>query len=178
MFITDISLLEQLDQVKITPSPHSISLCHHFFCQFLVSLDFTVLSRNTEPTSQVSGTIIFNDAQSAQTAINGIYRMMFGSTFVSGNYDQAYGQSGAIITQDVMGEDMVLNTANWFTFDYQLIYSKMYNNRSSRPYFYWNYFYTLISNVNYITAEDGKIRFCIEFIATGSKKSSDTYDAE
>lgn len=113
---------------------------------------------DTEPTSQVSGTIIFNDAQSAQTAINGIYRMMFGSTFVSRNYDQAYGQSGAIITQDVMGEDMVLNTANWFTFDYQLIYSKMYNNRSSRPYFYWNYFYTLISNVNYITAEDGKIQ--------------------
>ena len=63
---------------------------------------------DTEPTSQVSGTIIFNDAQSAQTAINGIYRMMFGSTFVSGNYDQAYGQSGAIITQDVMGEGLCL----------------------------------------------------------------------
>ncbi len=32
---------------------------------------------NTEPTDKVSGSTIFADASSAETAINGVYRMLY-----------------------------------------------------------------------------------------------------
>ena len=39
---------------------------------------------NTEPTDKVSGSTIFADASSAETAINGIYRMLYVAGFQTG----------------------------------------------------------------------------------------------
>lgn len=130
-------------------------LCTVLASNFLTSCGDDFLE--TQPTDQTSGTIIFKDAKSAETAINGIYGLLYKGTYVSGNIDQGYGYPASMICQDIMGEDMVQMDFGWFGFDYELSDSKRFSSTATRPYYYWNMNYTIISNCNYITAQDGQI---------------------
>ena len=115
----------------------------------------------TEPTDKVAGPTIFADANAAKTAINGVYSMLWRVYYVTDNGAHAYGHQTTLLAQDLMADDMVQMTFNWFGWDYNLDYTaRLINNsigKTSRSYNVWNMHYTIISNANYIIAEDGKI---------------------
>jgi hypothetical protein len=112
----------------------------------------------TNPTDKVSGPTIFTDENAAQTAINGVYALLWRTTYVSGNTAQAYGHQSNLLAEDLMADDMIQMTFNWYGWDYDLSYTGTISiGTASRSYNVWNMYYTIISNVNYIIAEDGKI---------------------
>jgi hypothetical protein len=113
---------------------------------------------DTNPTDQVSGTTIFQDANAAKTAINGIYYLLWRPVYVSSNGTQGYGHESTLLAQDLMGDDAVQLIFNWYGWDYDLSYTRTINiGTGSRNYGVWNMDYTLISNLNYIIASEGKI---------------------
>lgn len=113
----------------------------------------------TEPTDKVSGPTMLKDATTAQTAINGLYRLMYSSGWTSSNGTQTAGQISVSIMADAMGEDFVINEqgSGWYSFDYKLDHHRYYASKSMHPYGMWNYYFTLISNANYILAAEGKL---------------------
>ncbi|MDR0582052.1 MAG: RagB/SusD family nutrient uptake outer membrane protein [Prevotellaceae bacterium] len=114
---------------------------------------------DTNPTDQVSGPVIFADETAAQTAIEGCYFLLYQAVYVAGNVNHAEGHQSTILAQELMGDDIVTTSVdNWYGFDYSLLYTRqIVINDWSRSHNLWNMYYTLISNVNYIIAEDGNI---------------------
>ncbi|MCR5244489.1 MAG: RagB/SusD family nutrient uptake outer membrane protein [Bacteroidales bacterium] len=115
---------------------------------------------NTNPTDSVSGDTMFNDTEGAMMALNGTFRYMWrwGAT-TTGNYHQCFGPQSYNLMADLMGEDMVMAASGngWFWFDYIYDVKDAFNNTTWRPYDAWNYYYTLISNANYIIDAAEKI---------------------
>lgn len=116
---------------------------------------------NTNPSDAVSGSLIFKDTDGGYMALNGTIRYFWqwGST-TTGNYHQCFGPQGYSLTADLMGEDMVMaaSGSGWFWYDYLLDVKDAYKNTTWRPYDVWNYYYTLISNVNYIIAAKDQMK--------------------
>ncbi|MBR7157769.1 MAG: RagB/SusD family nutrient uptake outer membrane protein, partial [Bacteroidales bacterium] len=75
---------------------------------------------------------------------------------VLANYHQEVGIMGYALMADLMGEDMVMAQQGngWFWFDYRYQVKSRYTSTSWRPYGLWNYYYTIIANVNYIIAAE------------------------
>lgn len=111
---------------------------------------------NTEPTDKVSGSTIFADVTSAEAAINGIYRLMYVSGWSSNWAPENFGQTSIQLLADLMAEDhlMYAQGQGWFFEDYRLNVHGDYSNKAGRSYSIWNYYYTLISNINYIIAAE------------------------
>lgn len=111
---------------------------------------------NTEPTDRVSGSTIFADVTSAEAAINGIYRLMYVSGWSSNWAPENFGQTSIQLLADLMAEDhlMYAQGQGWFYEDYRLNVHGDYSHKSGRSYSIWNYYYTLISNINYIIASE------------------------
>lgn len=111
---------------------------------------------NTEPTDKVSGSTIFSDVTSAQAAINGLYRLMYVAGWSSDWGTENCGQTGVALFADLMGEDhlMYAQGQGWFYEDYRLNVHGDYSHKSGRSYAVWNYYYTMVSNVNYIIAAE------------------------
>lgn len=111
---------------------------------------------NTEPTDKVSGSTIFADVTSAKTAINGVYRLLYTSGWSSDWASENNGQTAIQLLADLMAEDHLMYSQGqgWFYEDYRLNVHGDYTNKAGRPYSVWNYYYTIISNVNYIIAAE------------------------
>ncbi len=109
----------------------------------------------TNPTDKVSGTIIFSDANGAETAMNGIYRATYVAGWGTGWADENPGFVGVYLAGDLMGEDhlMLGQGQGWFYEDYHFNVRQDYTHKQGRPYQFWNLHYTLISNANYIIAQ-------------------------
>jgi hypothetical protein len=128
-----------------------------FFALIAVAaLAFTACDKellNTNPTDAVSGDTVFTDTDGAMMALNGTYRFFWqwGSTTTS-NYHQSFGPQSYNLMADLMGEDMVqaASGSGWFWYDYIYNVKSRYTSGGWRSYDCWNYYYTLISNVNYI----------------------------
>lgn len=112
----------------------------------------------TNPTDRVSGSVLFSDAKNAEVAINGIYRATYVSGWTAGNTHQNFGIKSSLLCADLMADDMLQDQQGngWFYFDYRFN-SRARLDKNWRPYAEWNFHYTLISNANYIIAEEGKI---------------------
>lgn len=110
---------------------------------------------NTNPTDKVSGEFMLENTNGGMMALNGTIRFLWqwGVT-TTGNYHQCFGIQSYALMGDLMGEDMVMdNQGNgWFWYDYLYDVKDAYTSGSWRPYDCWNYYYTLISQVNYIIA--------------------------
>ncbi|MBR5076416.1 MAG: RagB/SusD family nutrient uptake outer membrane protein [Bacteroidales bacterium] len=108
---------------------------------------------NTNPTDAVSGDTMFTDTDGAMMALNGTFRYFWqwGVT-TTGNYHQCFGPQSYSLMADLMGEDMVQAAQGngWFWFDYRYNVKTRYTASTWRSYDVWNYYYTLIANVNYI----------------------------
>lgn len=111
---------------------------------------------NTEPTDKVSGSTIFADASSAETAINGVYRMLYVAGWSEKWGAENCGQTAINLLGDLMAEDHLMKEQGqgWFYEDYRLNVHGDYSSKSGRSYSIWNFYYTLISNVNYIIASE------------------------
>lgn len=112
----------------------------------------------TNPTDKTSGTTIFEDARNAEVAMNGIYRSTYVSGWSSGSHE-SFGIMASNIFVDVLGEDFVQSEQGngWFWYDYRYLSRTKWDNKGWRSYAQWNFYYTLISNANYIIAQEGKI---------------------
>lgn len=121
----------------------------------LMSVNFfaSCADLDTNPTDQVAGATMMDNTDGGMMALNGTIRSLWqwGWT-TTGNYHQCVGPMGYSLAADLMCDDLVMaGTGNgWFWHDYILDVKDAYTNGTWRPYDLWNYFYTLISNVNYI----------------------------
>lgn len=124
----------------------------------LLSLNACSDMLETNPTDRVPGNILFSDAKNAEVAINGIYRATYTTGWTAYNYDQNFGIKSSLLYADVSADDMVQAEQGngWFFFDYRFN-SRQRLDKGWRPYAEWNFHYTLISNANYIIAEEGRI---------------------
>lgn len=111
---------------------------------------------NTEPTDKVSGSTIFEDVTSAKSAINGVYRLLYTAGWSSSWATENNGQTGIQLLADLMAEDHLMYSQGqgWFYEDYRLNVHADYTHKSGRSYAVWNFYYTIISNVNYIIAAE------------------------
>lgn len=110
----------------------------------------------TEPTDKVSGSTIFSDVTSAEAALNGLYRMMYVAGWSANWGSENCGQTAIQLLADLMAEDHLMYSQGqgWFYEDYRLNVHGDYSNKSGRSYAIWNFYYTLVSNVNYIIAAE------------------------
>lgn len=122
---------------------------------FATSCDQELLE--TTPTDAVSGEFILSNTEGGFQALNGTIRFFWqwGKT-TTGNYHQCFGPLSYGLAADLMGEDLIMHASGsgWFWYDYLYDVKDMFNSTTWRPYDAWNYYYTLISNVNYILAKE------------------------
>lgn len=111
----------------------------------------------TNPTDRVSGPTIFADAENAMTAVNGMFRLLYCGDWGSNWQAENGGLPAYILVQDLKGEDHVMDGqgSGWFYYDYQ-VYNVFgdWNTTAGHQYQIWNFFYTVISNANYILANE------------------------
>ncbi|MDX9848482.1 MAG: RagB/SusD family nutrient uptake outer membrane protein [Tenuifilaceae bacterium] len=114
----------------------------------------------TTPSSSVSGVEILKNTTNARVALNGVYRALylpnsdwFGTVF---NVQQNFGIVSHNLVGDLMGEDFVQAEigSGWFWFDYIYDVHRRYASDGWRIYGIWNFYYKVISNVNYIIAAE------------------------
>ena len=110
----------------------------------------------TSPTDRIDAPTMLENADGAQVAMNGIYRMLYLSGWSTGNTDQNFGIMSTKLYTSLMGEDMVQDAQGngWFYFDYKFDVRSRYTATTWRSYATWNFYYTLISNANYILAAE------------------------
>ena len=111
---------------------------------------------NTESTTSAKEDVIFSSASNAMASINGIYRLMYTVGWGSAWEHENGGIMAYITASDLMGEDRLMNDmgSGWFYFDYAYNVFGDYTSSYGRQYNTWNFFYTLISNANYIIAHE------------------------
>lgn len=109
---------------------------------------------DTSPTDQVDGETLFETLDGAQVALDGSYRMLYTSGWSNGNEHQNFGIMSTKLYTSLMGEDLLQDAqgSGWFYFDYRFDVRSRYTLESWRPYATWNFYYTLISNANYVIA--------------------------
>ena len=108
----------------------------------------------TNPTDRVSGPTIFSDAENAMTAVNGMLRQLYMSGWGSSWAHENGGLPAYILVQDLKAEDHVMDGSGsgWFFYDYAYDTFGDWTGNAGHQYQMWNFFYTLISNANYILA--------------------------
>lgn len=111
---------------------------------------------DTTPTDEMSAETLLTDADGAQTAINGVYRMMKELGWSNGWEAENPGILTRILVSDLMGEDhyMAAQGQGWFFYDYMYNVDGDFDSTAGRQHAQWNLYYTLISQVNYIIAKE------------------------
>lgn len=126
---------------------------------FLVAAGYAVLSvscsedmLNTSPAGSLSGSEIFADSDKAQSAVDGIYRLMHANGWSASWYAEHPGLAGFTMVRSLMGEDHYQydQGQGWFFYDYAFGVSSDWTTTSGRQYGTWNMFYTFISQANYV----------------------------
>jgi len=107
---------------------------------------------NTSPAGSLSGSEIFADSDKAQSAVDGIYRLMYANGWSSGWPHEHPGLAGFTMVRSLMGEDhyQYKQGQGWFYFDYAFNTASDWTSTNGRQYGTWNMFYTFISQANYI----------------------------
>lgn len=98
----------------------------------------------TAPTDAVSSSTVFTTTANALAALNGMYRAMY---IQYSNQDEG-GEGSVMIDMDVMGEDVVFNSASGYVAQMRYITNRTIT--SAHLYFVYRYYYKLISNANAI----------------------------
>lgn len=114
----------------------------------------------TQPTDKGASEQIFEDSESALTAINGLYRLMY-----TGGWGDAWeaengGLPAYILVFDLYAEDHLMDQSGsgWFYYDYAYDTWSDYTHKHGHSYNIWNFFYTLICNTNYIIAQEEALK--------------------
>ncbi|MFY7963644.1 MAG: RagB/SusD family nutrient uptake outer membrane protein [Chitinophagaceae bacterium] len=104
----------------------------------------------TNSSTDVSNVLIFQNTVNAKNALEGMYRLTYTFGLVGSGHSD-FGQKAYDIVNDLMGNDMVVNSQGygWFNRDYQYVSSQNIND-GARPFALWKYYFTLINNANNI----------------------------
>jgi hypothetical protein len=100
----------------------------------------------TRPSTAVVTDDIFEDMQTAELALNGLYRHFY--QYI-GSHDQG-GHFAVLLAIDLMGEDLFPKQEGygWFVNDYNYTGSRSVN--SGRVAYFWSYYYDIVNNANII----------------------------
>lgn len=114
----------------------------------------------TSPSDSVDSGKIFDSAQNAMTAMNGIYRAMYSGGWGAYWNDENGGIMAYITASDLMGEDHIqyAQSSGWFYYDYTYGISSDWTISYGRQGQCWNFFYTIINNANNIIAQEENIQ--------------------
>lgn len=110
---------------------------------------------NTSPSNAIGSSELSKDPAALKALLKGTYKYM--QQFGTGGYLTFTGQhddSGIIsfmLTQDILGIDIIAGNGGWYTFVYQHYPSQRYSNHR-RATFWWNTSYGIIKNCNTIIA--------------------------
>ena len=107
----------------------------------------------TNPTTQVSGSSMFDNTTAALVPLNGIYSLMHCHGWsTSGDYTMNFALRADLLAADAMGDDMIiaLKGGNWFFRDHTYTMKERWTATSGRSGSAWKEFYTYIANANYI----------------------------
>ncbi len=108
---------------------------------------------DTSPSDAVAGSTLLETTDGGYMALNGAIRYFWqwGVT-TTGNYHQCFGPQSYALMGDLMGEDMVMagQGSGWFWYDYLYDVKDAYTSGGWRSYDCWNFYYTVICQVNYI----------------------------
>lgn len=121
-------------------------------CAALLSVSCSKDMLDTAPAGSLSGTEIFGDSNKAQSAVDGIYRLMYTNSWSIGWPSEHPGLAGFTIVRSLMGEDHYQydQGSGWFFFDYAFNVASDWTLTAGRQYGTWNMFYTFISQANYV----------------------------
>ncbi len=110
----------------------------------------------TTPSTAVATGSMSQSSSQAIAAIDGIYRFMYSTGYTSGWEHEEFGITAINLAADLMGEDHIQakSGSGWFYYDYQYNVKGDFTHNQGRPYGVWNFFYTIISNANYITSAE------------------------
>ncbi len=114
-----------------------------------VSCDNSMLDFN--PTDSGSGEELMKKASTAITSINGIYRSMWTAGWsTSGNTHQCFGVAAYNLAQDMMGDDLIMQSMGngWFWYDHIYNVKNQYTSSAFRSYDVWYANYKWITNAN------------------------------
>lgn len=114
----------------------------------------------TTPTDRVDAGTLLTTTDGAQVAMNGIYRMLYSSGWSASNTAQNFGIMSTKVYTSLMGEDFLQDAqgSGWFYFDYKYDVRSRFTSSGWRSYATWNFYYTLISNSNYILASESNLK--------------------
>ncbi|MEI9947276.1 MAG: RagB/SusD family nutrient uptake outer membrane protein [Chitinophagaceae bacterium] len=104
----------------------------------------------TNPSDQAPTALVFSTTEGAYVALNGLYRAQYTAY---GDGHDGFAQKANDLVADLMGNDMVVNSAGygWFTPEYQ--YTEQTSAvDGSRSDLLWSYYYFIISTANNIIA--------------------------
>lgn len=115
---------------------------------------------DTAPAGSLSGAEIFGDAGKAQSAVDGIYRLMYTNGWSVNWSPEHPGLAGFTLVRSLMGEDHFQYSQGngWFYFDYSFGVASDWTHTSGRQYGTWNMFYTFISQANYILDNEEAVK--------------------
>lgn len=105
------------------------------------------------PTSSGSPDALLSNANSAISAVNGIYRSMWTAGWsTTGNTHQAFGVAALNLAQEAMGDDFIMQArgSGWFWQDHCYSVKSSYTSSTFRSYDAWFANYNWINNANNI----------------------------
>ena len=120
------------------------------FPLLLLSLAFSSCKKDfleNTPTDQVATEDVFKSIEGAESAVQGIPRMMYQL-----QDDDRFGYPSIALLWDLMGDDMALSGfgAGWFVDGYRINDSR---SPAATGAYVWSYFYEMINNANHILAK-------------------------
>ena len=129
-------------------------------CAALLSVSCSKDMLDTAPAGSLSGAEIFGDAGKAQSAVDGIYRLMYTNGWSVNWSPEHPGLAGFTLVRSLMGEDHFQYSQGngWFYFDYSFGVASDWTHTSGRQYGTWNMFYTFISQANYILDNEEAVK--------------------
>jgi len=110
----------------------------------------------TSPTDQLAAEQAFSSISSAKAALSGVFRFMFQrTTVVSTNVQNKPGVTGILLGADFMGEDIGINTGNWYTVTGEGNWLGGRNDNHNITEYYYRTFYKMIGDANEVIANIG-----------------------
>lgn len=111
---------------------------------------------DTYPSASVSGPQVFENSENAQVAMNGIYRMTNTYGWGTSWHHENGGLQAFNLIFDLKGEDHLMDDqgSGWFYYDYAYDTQGDYKHGAGHQYQIWNFFYSMISNLNYVLANE------------------------
>lgn len=127
-----------------------------------LALGFSSCSKDyleTAPTDKVDAGTLLKTTKGAQVALDGVYRMLYSDGWATSYSQENTGLMTTKIVTSLMGEDFLQDAEGqgWFYYDYLYNVRNYYTSTAWRSYGTWNFYYSLISNVNYVIAAENTL---------------------